>query len=251
MSLGLFDLAGRTALVTGSSSGIGLAVARGLAAAGARVAIHGREPGRVEAALAEVPGAVAVRFDVADEAGVAAGVAAAEAALGRIDILVNNAGMQRRGPLDGFALADWNLMLATHLTGAFLVARAAVPGMAANGGGKIINVCSLTSEVARRSIAPYTAAKGGLKQLTRAMAVEWAEHNIQVNGIGPGYFRTKLNADLAEDPEFDRWVRARTPAGRWGRLDELVGPALFLASDASSFVTGQILYVDGGILASI
>jgi len=251
MSPSLFDLGGRTALVTGSSSGIGLAIAKGLAAAGARVAIHGRDAERVETARADVPDAVAVCFDVTDEAAVAAGVAEAEAALGRIDILVNNAGVQQRGPLIEFALADWNRMIATHLTGAFLVARSVAPGMAANGGGKIINICSLTSEVARRSIAPYTAAKGGLKQLTRGMAIEWADQNIQVNGIGPGYFLTKLNADLSADPKFDGWIKARTPAGRWGQVEELVGPAVFLASGASSFVTGQILYVDGGILASI
>ena len=146
----------------------------------------------------------------------AAGVAEAEAALGRIDILVNNAGVQQRGPLTEFALADWNRMLATHLTGAFLVARSVAPGMAANGGGKIINICSLTSEVARRSIAPYTAAKGGLKQLTRGMAIEWAEHNIQVNGIGPGYFLTKLNSDLSDGPEVRRLDQGTHPGGPLG-----------------------------------
>jgi gluconate 5-dehydrogenase len=251
MSSSLFDLSGKAALVTGSSSGIGLAIATGLAAAGARVAVHGRDPARTESARADLPGAEAVLFDVTDEAAVIAGVAEAQGKLGRIDILVNNAGLQQRGPLAEFALADWNRMLATHMTGAFLVARTVVPGMIANGGGKIINVCSLMSEVGRRTIAPYTAAKGGLKQLTRGMAIEWAEHNIQVNGIGPGYFLTKLNAALSEDAKFDAWLKARTPAGRWGKVEELIGPALFLASNASSFVTGQILYVDGGILASV
>ena len=159
--------------------------------------------------------------------------------------------MQHRGTLDEFDLAAWNRVLATNLTSAFLVGRSVARGMAQRQRGKIVNVCSLMSEVGRKTIGPYTAAKGGLKQLTKAMAVEWAEHNIQVNGLGPGYFATPLNAALAANPEFDRWLKGRTPAGRWGDVEELVAPAVFLASDATSFMTGQILYIDGGILASI
>jgi gluconate 5-dehydrogenase len=255
MSLEQFKLSGKTALVTGSTSGIGLAIARGLAGAGARVVLHGRDAGRMEAALADFPktaGEVAsVLFDVTDAAGVEAGIAEVEGGIGPIDILVNNAGLQSRAPLVDFELAMWERMIATNLTSAFLVGRTVARGMQARRRGKVINICSLMSEVGRKTIGPYTAAKGGVKQLTKAMAIEWAEFNIQVNGIGPGYFLTKLNTALADDPVFDGWLKKRTPAGRWGDIEELVGPAIFLASDASSFVTGQVLYVDGGMLASI
>ena len=255
MTLKAFDLSGRAALVTGSGSGIGLAIARGLARSGARVVINGRDRAKLDAALAEFASAgleaSAVPFDVTDPDAVDGGVAEAERTVGPIDILVNNAGMQHRGPILDFDLAIWNRVLATNLTSAFLVGRAVARGMIARKRGKIVNVCSLMSEVGRKTIAPYTAAKGGLKQLTRAMAIEWAEHNIQVNGLGPGYFATPLNAALVADPEFDGWLRRRTPAGRWGDVEELVGPAVFLASDATSFMTGQVLYVDGGMLASI
>jgi gluconate 5-dehydrogenase len=241
----LFDLSGRTALVTGSTRGLGLALARGLAGAGARVAINGRTQESCEAAAAGLDGAFAAPFDVTDEAAIAAGVAA----IGEIDILVNNAGIQVRGSLETFSLEDWQRVVDVNLTSAFLVSRAVVPGMIDRGRGKIVNTCSVTSEVGRETIGPYTASKGGLKQLTRAMCADWARHGIQANGIGPGYFRTEINTVLQEDPAFDAWLRARVPAGRWAEPSELEGAVVFLASAASDFVNGQIIYVDGGMLA--
>jgi gluconate 5-dehydrogenase len=241
----MFDLTGRTALVTGSTRGLGFALARGLAGAGARVAVNGRERESCEAAAAQLDGAFAAPFDITDEASVTAGVAA----IGQIDVLVNNAGIQVRGPLEGFSLEDWQRVLDVNLTSAFLVSRAVVPGMIERGAGKIVNTCSVTSEVGRATIGPYTASKGGLKQLTRAMCADWARYGIQANGIGPGYFRTEMNTALQEDPAFDAWLRARVPAGRWADPSELEGAVVFLASAASDFVNGQILYVDGGMLA--
>jgi gluconate 5-dehydrogenase len=241
----LFDLTGRTALVTGSTRGLGLALARALADAGARVGVNGRSGETCEAVAARIDGAFAAPFDVTDEAAVSAGVAAA----GQIDILVNNAGMQLRGPLEGFSLGEWRRVLDTNLTSAFLVTRAVAPQMIERRRGKIVNTCSVTSETGRETIGPYTASKGALKMLTRAMCAEWARHGIQANGIGPGYFRTEINTVLQEDPEFDAWLRRRVPAGRWGDPSELGGAVVFLASAASDFVNGQILYVDGGLLA--
>jgi gluconate 5-dehydrogenase len=241
----MFDLSGRTALVTGSTRGLGFALARGLAGAGARVAVNGRSQESCEAAAAQLDGAFAAPFDVTDEASVAAGVAA----IGQIDVLVNNAGIQVRGPLEGFSLEDWQRVLDVNLTSAFLVSRAVVPGMIERGAGKIVNTCSVTSKVGRETIGPYTASKGGLKQLTRAMCADWARYGIQANGIGPGYFRTEINTALQEDPAFDAWLRARVPAGRWAEPSELEGAVVFLASAASDFVNGQIIYVDGGMLA--
>jgi gluconate 5-dehydrogenase len=242
---GLFDLDGRTALVTGSTRGLGLALARALADAGARVAINGRTSEACETAAATVPGAVAAPFDVTDEGAVTAAVEA----LGRVDVLVNNAGIQHREPLDRVAIEDWRRVLDHNLTSAFVVARAVAPQMIGRGAGKIVNVCSATSELARETIGPYTASKGGLKMLTRAMCADWARHGVQANGIGPGYFRTDINATLQADEQFDAWLRARVPAGRWGEPEELGGAVVFLASRASDFVNGQILYVDGGLLA--
>ncbi len=242
-----FDLTGRTALVTGSTRGLGLSFARALAGAGARVAINGRTRETCEAVAAGIDGAFAAPFDVTDEAPISAGVAA----LGEIDVLVNNAGMQMRRPLEQFSLAEWQQIIEVNLTSAFLVARAVAPQMIARGRGKIVNTCSVTSEVGRETIGPYTASKGALKMLTRAMCADWARHGIQANGIGPGYFRTELNTALQEDPEFDAWLRARVPAGRWGEPSELGGAVVFLASAASDFVNGQILYVDGGLLAVV
>jgi gluconate 5-dehydrogenase len=241
----LFDLTGRTALVTGSTRGLGLALARALAGAGARVAINGRSRDACEAVAAGLDGAVAAAFDVTDEAAISAGVAA----LGEIDILVNNAGMQMRRPLEQFSLAEWQRIMEVNVTSAFLVARAVAPQMIERGRGKIVNTCSVTSEVGRETIGPYTASKGALKMLTRAMCADWARHGIQANGIGPGYFRTEMNTALQEDPDFDAWLRARVPAGRWGDPSELGGAVVFFASAASDFVNGQILYVDGGLLA--
>jgi gluconate 5-dehydrogenase len=190
-------------------------------------------------------------FDVTSESEVATAVSELVAQHGPIDILVNNAGIQRRSPLVDMSLEAWNDVLRTNLTSAFLVTRAVVPGMIARGRGKIINLCSVISEVARPTIGNYAAAKGGLKMLTRAMAVEWGKHNIQANGLGPGYMLTDLNTSLAADPKFDAWIKARTPAGRWGQPEEVVGAAVFLASPASDFVNGQVIYVDGGVLAAL
>jgi gluconate 5-dehydrogenase len=244
---GLFDLTGRTALVTGSTRGLGLALAQALAGAGARVAINGRTRETCEAAAAGIDGAFAAPFDVTDEAAVSAGVAA----VGEIDVLVNNAGMQMRLPLEQFSLAEWQRIIDVNLTSAFLVACAVAPQMIERGRGKIVNTCSVTSEVGRETIGPYTASKGALKMLTRAMCADWARYDIQANGIGPGYFRTEMNTVLQEDPKFDAWLRARVPAGRWGDPSELGGAVVFLASAASDFVNGQILYVDGGMLAVV
>jgi gluconate 5-dehydrogenase len=254
MSTRLFDLTGRTALVTGATSGIGLALARGLAEAGAEVIVNGRDPQRIAQAVASFKAdglaARGAKFDVTVADEVASELARIEAE-GGIDILINNAGIQRRAPLLEVEHAVWDDVIRTNLTGVFLVAQAVARGMVARRRGKIVNICSLASEVARKSIAPYVAAKGAVKQLTRAMCVEWAGHNIQANGIGPGYFATPLNADLRADPAFDAWVTARTPAGRWGEPHELVGAGVFLSSAASDFVNGQVLYVDGGLLASM
>jgi gluconate 5-dehydrogenase len=242
-----FDLTGRTALVTGSTRGLGLAIARGLAAAGARVAINGRSAETAEAVAATIDGAVAAAFDVTDGSAVAAGVAA----LGPLDILVANAGTTVRKPLQEFSLEEWRLLLDANLTSAFLLARAVAPGMIERRRGKLITVCSITSELARPTVGAYAATKGGLKMLTRSMCAEWARYGIQANAIGPGYFRTELTEPLTTDAAFDAWLRSRVPAGRWAEPEELAGAAVFLASPASDFVNGQILYVDGGLSAVV
>ena len=245
----LFDLTGRRALVTGSSSGIGLELARGLAQHGAAVVLNGRRADKLKTAVhtlqAEGLNASAALFDVTQDADVKAGVAAA----GPIDILVNNAGIQRRVSLLDVTLEVWEEVLRNNLTSALLVSRAVAPQMIARGGGKIICTLSLMSELGRRTTGPYTASKGGLKMLVKAMCAEWAEHNLQINGIGPGYFETEMTAPLVHDEQFSGWVRSRTPAGRWGQPQELAGAAVFLASRASDFVNGQVIYVDGGMLA--
>ena len=242
-----FDLSGRTALVTGSTRGLGLALARALADAGARVAINGRSGEAAAEVAASIAGAVATPFDVTDEAAVTVAVGA----LGPVDVLVNNAGITLRKPLLDVSLEEWRTVLDTNLTSAYLVARAVAPGMIDRGTGKIVNVCSVMSELARETIAPYTAAKGGLKMLTRAMCSEWARHGIQANAIAPGYFDTDLTEQLRADAEFDVWLRARVPAGRWGVPDDLAGAVVFLSSTASDHVNGQILYVDGGLTAVV
>ncbi|MFT3963274.1 SDR family oxidoreductase [Propionivibrio sp.] len=250
----LFDLAGHTALITGSVRGIGFSLAEGLAEAGASVIINGRRQEAVDAAVAKLRekgyqarGAV---FDVADEAAVAAAFAAFDRDGVEIDVLVNNAGIQFRKPMVELELQDWQRVLDTNLTAAFIVGRETAKRMIARGrGGKIINIASLVSEAARATVAPYTAAKGGIKMLTRSMAAEWAQFDIQANAIGPGYILTEMNTALIENPAFDAWVRSSNPAGRWGKPEELVGTAVYLASAASNYVNGQIIYVDGGWLS--
>ena len=242
-----FDLSGRTALVTGSTRGIGLALAQALTAAGARVAINGRTAEAVEAVVAGLHGSVAAPFDVTDEAE----VSRALARLGALDVLVNNAGMTLRRPLVDLELAEWRHVLDVNLTSAFLVSHTVAPGMIERGSGKIVNVCSVMSALARPSTGAYAAAKGALKMLTRSMCAEWAPHGIQANGIAPGFIRTDLSEALQADPEFDAWLRARVPAGRWAEPDELGGAVVFLASAASDFVNGQLLVVDGGLSAVV
>ena len=248
-----FDLTGRRALVTGGGSGLGLAIARGLAAAGAQVVINGRRRAKLDAAAAELARdghsvAVAV-FDVTQADAVAMAIAALEREA-PLDILVNNAAVNQRGPLDTFSAADWRALMAANLDAPFYVARAVIPGMKARRRGKIINLCSLASDLGRPNIVPYAASKGGVRMLTRALAVELAPHNIQVNGISPGFFRTEMNAPLVADAEFSAWVARRTPAGRWGDPPELAGAAVFLASSAADYVTGHLLAVDGGFSAA-
>ena len=251
----LFDLTGRTALVTGSGKGIGFGLARGLAQAGARVVLNGRDESRLAGAAATLRGeglAVEVApFDAADHRAVAAGVARIEDGLGAIDILVNNAGMQFRTPLEDFPVEKWSELMRTNVDTAFFVGQAVAKRMIPRGRGKIINIASVQSELARPGIAPYTATKGAIKQLTKGMCTDWAKHGLQVNAIAPGYFKTELNRALVEDAAFSGWREGRTPAGRWGDVEELVGAAVFLASDASSFVNGHTLYVDGGITACL
>jgi gluconate 5-dehydrogenase len=248
-----FDLTGRLALVTGGGSGLGLAIARGLAAAGARIVINGRNRAKLDAAAAVLErdggeaGPVEIApFDVADAGAVAAGIATIERDFGALDIVVNNAAVNRRGALDEFTPDQWHALLAANLDGPFYVARSVIGGMKARRRGKIINICSLASEIGRPNIVPYAASKGGLQMLTRALAVELAPFNVQVNGIAPGFFKTDMNAPLIADADFSGWVASRTPAGRWGEPPEIAGAAVFLASGAADYVTGHVLFVDGG-----
>jgi gluconate 5-dehydrogenase len=253
MSHPLFSLAGKTALVTGSSRGLGFAIAEGLATAGARIVLNGVDAARLDASATalRVKGhdVLSRAFDVCDEAAVVAAFERFDAEGVDIDILVNNAGVQFRKPMVELATEDWRRVMETNLTSAFVVGREAARRMIPRRRGKVINIGSLTSELARATVAPYTVAKGGIKMLTRAMTAEWAPHNIQANAIGPGYMLTDMNQALIDNAAFDAWVKGRTPAGRWGKPDELIGTAVYLASDASNYVSGQIIYVDGGMIS--
>ncbi len=256
MTTSLFDLSGRLALVTGSSRGLGLTLAAGLAAAGAEVIVHGRGGAALEAARAEVERAggrpaTAVTFDVTDADAVGEALTGLVAERGVPDILVNNAGVQRRAPFTEFSVQDWDDVIATNLSSAFYVSRHLTPGMSERGSGKIVNIGSVQSMLARQTIAPYSASKGGLVMLTKGMAADLARFGIQVNAISPGYFATEMNRALWTDEAFDGWVKQRTPAQRWGNVSELVGALVFLASDASSFVNGQNLFVDGGMTSVV
>lgn len=250
-----FRLEGRLALVTGSSAGIGFGLARALGQAGAALVLNGRNPDKLEQAAATLRSEglqVSARaFDVSDPAAVQAAVAEIETGIGAIDILVNNAGMQRRMPLHDFPVADWHELMRTNVDSVFLVGQAVARHMIPRGRGKIINICSVQSELGRPNIAPYMASKGAVKMLTKGMAIDWGPFGLQVNGIGPGYFKTELNQALVADEKFSAWLTGRTPSRRWGEVSELAGAAVFLASEASSFVNGHILYVDGGVTATL
>ncbi|QPC92128.1 SDR family oxidoreductase [Mesorhizobium sp. INR15] len=255
MTKPLFSLEGRLALVTGSGQGIGFALARGLAEHGASVVLNGRDAGKVGASVSSLRDAGltahASIFDVTDFQAVNADVTRIEAEIGAIDILVNNAGIQFRAPLEDFPEEQWERLFKTNVSGAFHAGKAVARHMIARKRGKIINIGSVQSELARPNIAPYTATKGAIRNLTRGMCADWAKHGLQINAIAPGYFRTEMNQALVDNPEFSGWLEKRTPAGRWGNVDELIGAAVFLASDASSFVNGHTLYVDGGMTASV
>jgi gluconate 5-dehydrogenase len=255
MSLSMFDLKGRTALVTGSSRGLGRAIAEGMAKAGARIVVNGTDPARVKTAVGELRAAglaaEGAAFDVTDEAAIVKAFEGFDQAGIEIDILVNNAGIQVRKPLVEFSSADWRKVIETNLTSAFIIGREAAKRMIPRKRGKIVNIASLASELARPTIAPYTAAKAGIKNLTKSMAVEWAVSGIQANAIGPGYMLTDMNQALMSNTDFNNWLMSRVPAKRWGNPDELVGAAIFLASPASNYINGQTIYVDGGMLAAM
>ncbi|MBL8578278.1 MAG: SDR family oxidoreductase [Mesorhizobium sp.] len=253
--LELFSLKGKRALVTGSAQGIGYGLLAGLGEHGAELVVNGRSADKVEKAVAglrekglKAEGSI---FDVVDAATVEAEIARIEKDIGPIDILINNAGMQFRMPLDEFPDDKWHQMLETNVTGVFNVGKAVAKRMIPRKRGKIINIGSVMSELGRTTIAPYTATKGAVRNLTRGMCADWAKHGIQINAIAPGFFRTEMNTALAENQEFTAWLEKRTPAGRWGEVEELVGAAVFLASDASTFVNGHTLYVDGGITVTV
>jgi gluconate 5-dehydrogenase len=251
----LFDLTGRRALITGSSRGIGAVLAAGLADAGAEVILNGRDTDALDRARDQLSSARTLvhtaAFDVTDPDAVEAAVRDVEGRVGPIDILVNNTGVQHRQPMLDVSLDDWRRIVDTNLTGAFVVGRAVARGMVARGHGKIINICSVQTWLARPGIAAYAATKGGLAMLTRTMCAEWAPHGVQANGLAPGYVVTELTRPLVENPEFDAWIRGRTPAGRWAQVHDLVGTLVWLAAPASDFVNGQVIAVDGGLTAVV
>lgn len=253
--LSSFQLNGKLALITGSSAGIGFALARALGEAGAHVVINGRNAQKVSAAAQTLKAeGITVSesiFDVTDAKSVADAVNQIETQVGAIDILVNNAGMQIRGPLHEYNDDDWHTLMRTNLDSVYYVGKTVAQQMIPRGRGKIINICSVQSELGRPGIAPYTASKGAIKMFTKGMAIDWGQFGIQVNGIGPGYFKTELNQKLVDDPQFSSWLIGRTPSRRWGDVEDLGGAAVFLASDASKFVNGHILYVDGGVTATL
>jgi gluconate 5-dehydrogenase len=253
MSTTIFGLSGKTALITGSSRGLGRAMAEGLARAGAKVIINGTNAARVDevvsAMRADGLAAEGAVFDITDETAIASAFDRFDAEHAEIDILVNNAGIQLRKPMVELSTEEWRRVIEANLTSAFVVGREAAKRMIPRGAGKIVNIGSLTSAFARATIAPYTVSKGGIKMLTQAMAAEWAASGIQANAIGPGYMITDMNQALMDNPTFDSWVKGRTPSKRWGKPEELVGTVVYLASSASDYVNGQIIYVDGGMTA--
>ncbi|WP_305983819.1 SDR family oxidoreductase [Roseibium sp. MMSF_3544] len=255
MSLALFDLSGRRALITGSSQGIGFALARGLAQAGAEIILNGRDQAKLGEAAAKLRSEGhsihELAFDVTNHDGARLAVDGFETETGAIDILVNNAGMQHRTPLEDFPADAFERLLQTNIASVFHVGQAVARHMIGRGRGKIVNICSVQTALARPGIAPYTMTKGAVANLTKGMATDWAKHGLQCNGLAPGYFDTPLNAALVNDPEFSAWLEKRTPAGRWGNVEELVGTCIFLSSDASSFVNGTTVFVDGGISACL
>lgn len=255
MSLALFDLSGKRALITGSSQGIGFALARGMAQAGAEIVLNGRDGAKLATAAETLQSegfkVSELAFDVTDHGAARKAVDDFEAGTGAIDILVNNAGMQHRTPLEDFPADAFERLLQTNIASVFNVGQAAARHMIERGRGKIVNICSVQTALARPGIAPYTMTKGAVANLTKGMATDWAKYGLQCNGLAPGYFDTPLNAALVNDPEFSAWLEKRTPAGRWGKVEELVGTCIFLSSDASSFVNGTTVFVDGGISVSL
>lgn len=255
MNTAIFDLTGKRALITGSSQGIGFALAEALGSFGAAVIINGRDGAKLQGAAKLLRGkghsVDCASFDVTNADACAHAISEIEKSIGPIDILINNAGMQFRSPLEDFPIDKWEDIFRSNVSSAFYVSQPVAKGMIGRRAGKIINIASVQSELARPGIAPYAATKGALKNLTRGMCTDWARYGIQVNAIAPGYFRTPLNQALVENLEFSSWLEKRTPAGRWGEVSELSGAAIFLASNASSFVNGHTLYVDGGITVSL
>jgi gluconate 5-dehydrogenase len=251
----MFRLDGRLALVTGSSAGIGYALAAALASAGARVVLNGRNRDKLREAatslrnqgyrIEEMP------FDVTAPAQISEAIERIESEIGAIHILVNNAGMQRRGPLEDYPEEAWRELMRVNVDSVFYVSKVVARRMIARRSGRIINICSVQSELGRPNIAPYTASKGAVKMLTKGMAIDWGKYGINVNGLGPGYFKTELTESLVRDEKFSAWLTSRTPSGRWGDVAELGGAVIFLASDEASFVNGHILYVDGGVTATL